>query len=223
MNPKVLAELRQNLRHTLWIGGGADAGKTTIADILVARLGWNIYHYDRTDTLHHTLLALTQNEYATLDSASLEERWVQPSIDTLVQRSLESFVARLPFVLSDLHMFTSSQPLLIEGFGLTPELIAPLLTHENQAIWLFPTPQFKLESMLRRDKPAFRHQTMNPELVLQKFLERDTELALRSRREAEARGFMVLEVDGLLSAEQLADKLEEYFYPIVIDSPLSRV
>jgi hypothetical protein len=211
VNQSILHELAQNLSHVLWIGGGADAGKTTVTQILALRHDWNVYHYDRTDGIHHALLALTNPEYAAFDAASVRERWVQPSVATMVQRSLDSFKARFPFVLSDIHMFNQDRPLLIEGFGLTPDLIAPLLTSPHQAVWLMPSQPFKLESMKRRDKPAFRHQTLNPELVWQKFFERDNELARRSKLEAQALGLTVVEVNGTLNPEQFADKLEDFF------------
>jgi hypothetical protein len=132
-------------------------------------------------------------------------------VTALVERSLESFRARLPFVLNDLVNLVEDVPLIAEGFGLTPDLIAPLLSKPNQGVWLVPGDAFKLESMRQRDKPAWRHETSSPELALNNLLERDRSLTQHFRREAEARGLTVLEVDGSLSPEALADRLEAHF------------
>ncbi len=211
MNQPMLQEFRGAVKNVLFIGGGTDAGKSTVAETLGARHGWRVYHYDRTDGLHHALLALNHPAFAAFMRQSLDERWIEPSVTALVERSLESFGARLPFVLNDLVNLVNDRPLIAEGFGLTPDLVAPLLSEPNQGIWLLPSDAFKLESMRRRDKPAWRHETSRPELVFNNLLERDRALAARCKREAEARGLTVLEVDGSLSVEGLADRLEAHF------------
>ncbi len=151
----------------LWLGGGTDAGKTSVARCLAATYGLRLYEYDRTDRAHHELLAARDPDYASFIGASLDDRWVRPTPEELTARSLRSFVDRMPLVLEDLSTLAGSgAPILVEGFGVMPELVSPFLSSPRQALWLVPTESFKRESMLRRGKPSFRDQVSDPQRAL---------------------------------------------------------
>lgn len=199
------------LAYVRWIGGATDSGKTTIAQILAERHGLQRYHYDHSDVRHHTLLAQISPRYAAFMAASLEEQWVRPEPEDLLQRALESFRNRWPLVVEYLLALPAAPPLIAEGFGLTPELLAPILSNQRQAIWLVPTAAFKIASMARRDKPRWRNETSNPERAYQNVLRRDLLLADYIKAAAAAHGFVVQEVDGSRSVMEMADLVERHF------------
>jgi len=203
---------RQQLAsHVLWIGGAPDTGKSTVAQILAERHELQVYHYDRHDARHHQRLAETIPRYRAFLSASLDERWVRPKPEALLQRSLQSFRDRFPLVIEDLLALPGEPLILAEGFGLTPELVFPILAGNHQAIWLVPTEQFKRASMQRRDKPSFRHETSDPDLARQNLFRRDLLLAEYVRKQAPAFGLTVHEVDSTRSVEQVAALVEQHF------------
>src|SRR5688572_9543714 len=145
----------RTLEHVLWIGGAPDSGKSTVARLLAVRHGLQVYHYDSHDLAHHETLAVARPAYRAFLDASLDERWVQPEPGALLRRSLLSFHDRFELALEDLTALPTDCPIVAEGFGLLPEMIAPLLRSPSQAVWLVPTEQFKEAAMALRGKPSF--------------------------------------------------------------------
>jgi 2-phosphoglycerate kinase len=206
---------RNKLAHVLWIGGATDAGKTTVADMLAARYGLQTYHYDRADRLHIERLAQSLPDYRAALAESLDEKWVRPNAEELAERAMRVFRDRFPLVVEDLLALPQGCPVLAEGFGLTPELLAPVLSCPQQAIWLVPTEAFKWASMKRRGKPSFRDVTRDAARVTRNIFERDMLLAQAVKEQARARGLRVVEVDGAQTVEELAMTLEQHFQSLL--------
>ena len=205
----------QAFSHVLWIGGATDSGKSTLAQKLAERHGLQIYHYDKRDLAHHEQLAQTRPAYQAFLTASLDERWVYPAPAELFQRMLESFQDRFPLVMQDLIALPRERGILAEGFGLLPGLLAPLLTHPAQALWLVPAEDFKLASMRRRGKPSFGAQVSDPERAKTNLLERDRLLTEYLREQVSKYGYTLVEVDGSRSAGEMADLIEAHFAPFL--------
>jgi len=74
---------------------------------------------------------------------------------------------------------------------------------------------FKWASMKRRNKPSFRDETSNPERATRNVFRRDMLLAERVKAQVQARGFIVYEVDGSRSAEEIATLIEQHFEPLL--------
>jgi shikimate kinase len=211
----VIQELKQALAHVLWIGGATDAGKTTISRMIAERYGFQRYDYDQNDLPQMTRLAETNATHHAFLAASMDERWVQPEPEDLLKRELECFQDRFRLVIEELLILPKAPVIVAEGFGLTPELLWPLLSDRRQAIWLVPTEAFKWASMRRRNKPTFRDQTSDPARATWNLFQRDMLLADHVKAEAQARGLTVWEVDGSRSAEETATLIEEHFAPFL--------
>lgn len=106
--------------------------------------------------------------------------------------------------------------IVAEGFGLTAELLSPALSSMRQAIWLVSTTEFKWSSMKRHDKPSFRDRTSDPEKATRNVFMRDVLLAERVKAKAQSSGLTVYEVDGTLSAEEIATRIEQYCEPFLL-------
>ncbi len=215
MKQPIDQELRQTLAHILWIGGATDAGKTTVSRIIAGRHGFQVYNYDRHDLPQIERLAQTDARYRAFLAASLDENWVDPEPEALLGRSLQAFRDRFPLVVEDLRALPREALVLAEGFGLTPELVAPVLSSRRQAIWLVPTEAFKWVSMQRRSKPSFRAETSNPERATINLFRRDMLLGEYIKTHAQSRGLTAYEVDGSRSAEEMAALIEEHFEPFL--------
>lgn len=208
-------DLRQALSHVLWIGGATDAGKTTISQIITGRYGLQLYNYDRHDSPQTERLAQSISHYRAFLLASLDERWVHPEPEDLVQRALRAFQDRFSLVVEDLLALPREPMIVAEGFGLTPELLSPVLSSKRQAIWLVPTKDFKWASMKRRNKPSFRDKTSDPEKATRNLFTRDMLLAEQVKVQAQAHGLKVYEVDGSQSIEEMATLVEQHFEPFL--------
>jgi hypothetical protein len=198
----------------LWICGGTDAGKTTIARLLALTWTLALYEYDRTDIAHHRRLAETSDGYRDFLEQSPEERWLGAPPEALAERALRSFEDRFPLVLHDLEgLAQRGRPVLVEGFGLTADLVAEVEPDRRRVVFLFPTEAFKRESWARRGKPGFPVEVSDAARARDVLWARDMLLNAALRAGAEARGFDIIEVDGSRSAEQSATLLAERFRP----------
>jgi 2-phosphoglycerate kinase len=208
-------ELKERLSHVLWIGGATDAGKSTVAQNLAQRHGFGVYHYDETDIAHHEKLANTSSEIRKFNEASLDERWVYPDPQALFERALNSFALRFPLVVDDILALSIDETIIAEGFGLLPELLHPILSSRYQAIWFVPTEAFKRDSMARRGKPSFGKLTSDPEKAKTNLFTRDMLLADYYRKQAEAYGYALYEVEGSRSVAEMTELVDKHFadYP----------
>lgn len=203
--------LKEALSHVVWLGGATDSGKTTAAQQLANHHGWQTYHYDKYDRPHHETLAQKPDVYLPFFDQTLDERWVKPTPEALLQRSLHSFKLRLPLMIDDLRALSTERVTIVEGFGLLPALIAPLLSHYHQAIWFVPTKAFKQASFARRGKPSFAAETSNPKKARMNLFERDILLADFIKAQVVEHGYRLHEVDGSLSIEETANLLDAHF------------
>jgi len=197
--------------HILWVGGAPDSGKSTAAQILAKRHKLEIYHYDHRDLAHHEQLAERDPTYQAFLASSLDERWVLPDPNELFKRMLQSSRDRFPLVIEDLVALPREQWIVVEGFGLLPDLLSPYLCCPFQAIWLVPTKAFKMASMIRRGKPSFGAQVSDPIRAKTNLLMRDWLLTEFIRAQVLKFGYKLYEVDGTRSAYEMADLIEQHF------------
>jgi len=170
----------------LWLGGAQWAGKTTVARVLTERYRLRLYDYDFQDHRAHG---------ARVPAATLNS----------VEARLE---ARFALVLEDLAALPADEPVLAEGWGLRPRLVAPLLDSPRQALFLVPTRRFRDRQL--RELPRAG-------LVKPEWLDRNQALARDLVTSARELGLRVIEVDGRLDAEALIAAAEEHFRPYLPD------
>jgi len=202
--------LKQSLSHVLWLGGGTDAGKTTVCNLLAEKFDLSPYHYDGRDLIHHQCLAHTMPDVRASLALSSEERWIQPTPQELFERSIRSFQLRFPLVLNELLAMPKDRSIIAEGFGLTPELIAPLLSSPNRAIFFIPTEEFKWASMKERGKYARRLAWENGQRAIQNLFQRDMLISATIQKQGQEQGLLVHEVDGSLTPVETASLIAKH-------------
>jgi shikimate kinase len=208
-------EHKTTLSQVLWIGGATDAGKTTVSHIIARRLGFQIYDYDRRDLPQIKRLAQSNLTYQAFLTASVEERWVRPEPEELLQLTLQAFRDRFPLVIEEILDLPREPMVVAEGHGFIPELVAPVLLSKHQAIWLVPAEEFKKDSMKRRNKPSFRSKTSDPERATRNVFMRDMLLAELVKAQVRMLGLTVYEIDGSQPAGEIATLVEQHFEPIL--------
>jgi 2-phosphoglycerate kinase len=207
------------LSTVLWIGGAQWAGKSTVAWLLSKRHGLTAYHYDFHDSRGHYDRALGRADryphrhaWQVLHEHDPDRTWVRSSPAEMAEGCRHSFVERFGMVLDDLRALSSSRPLVAEGWGLRPELVAPLLASPTQAVFLVPTEAFRQRQL--RELPRAGQVTSevsDPERALANRLERDRLLARETVESARQQGLRVIEVDGSLSVGGLTDVVAAHF------------
>ena len=207
----------------LWVGGAQWAGKTTVARLLAARYPLVVYAYDYHDARSHSARARADADRFPAYNAFLEALnddpdrvWSDPSPEQMTEQALAVFGERFQMVLEDLAAMPEATPVLAEGWGLRPDLVAPHLAAPEQAIFLVPTRSFR-ESQLDALGRAKRLGTTvrEPTRAQRNRVERDRLLADDVVARATALGLPVLEVDGTEDAPAVAERVERQFRPFL--------
>lgn len=216
------------LSHVLWIGGAQWAGKTSVAQLLAARHGLIHYAYDYHDARGHADRSRTcpdryPHRHAWLAALDRDpdEVWVRPTPEEMAASALRSFAERFEMVLDDLTALPAGQTILAEGWGLRPDMVAPLLGSPRQAIFLVPTEEFR-QRQLRALPRAGRFaaaSVSDPERAQHNRIERDRLLAQDVVETAGRFGLRIVMVDGSQGVAGLATLVEEHFRPFLLARP----
>lgn len=202
------------LGHVLWIGGGTDAGKTTVAALLAERHGLVPYYFDRQEMRHFAQAdparqpALWQ---AHPDRMTAEERWLGAPSRAMARETIACWTERFWMAVDDLRTMPRRPGIVAEGPGLFPDCVATQIDDPRQAVFLIPSEEFKRATVLARGKPGARHETSDPERATRQIFERDRLMREFVRERADALGLRVVEVDGSRDAEEVAALVEEWF------------
>jgi len=211
-------ELQKRLAHVLWIGGGTDAGKTSLARMFAVRYGVRIYHFDQPSPTWETI-TISEDKYPysfRWQKMTEEERWLR-SAEEQAQHVYQMWAEQYSCRLYDLLSLPLQNRIVAEGYGFLPSIVAPLIEKKRQAIWLIPTKAFKEKTfkarVLEGAKGSYRHRIQNPEKALERHRERDILIAKRAREEATARNLRLLTIDGSNSLEEVFSIVEDHFRP----------
>ncbi|SCE76974.1 hypothetical protein [Micromonospora mirobrigensis] len=201
-------------RRALWIGGGQWAGKTTLAVTLALRHGLTAYLYDRHDARGHddrrTADRVRRGEPAA--GAHPDDTWVHTDPARMAAETLAGFPRRFEWVLDDLSALVTGRRVIAEGWGLRPELVAPLVESTRQMVVLVPTPAFRAYQRDRLARATAPQPGVgDPARALRNRLARDELVAADAAARARGLGVRVIEVDGDRDAAAVADLVEEQF------------
>jgi hypothetical protein len=207
-------DLRARLRHVLWIGGGTGAGKSAVAIALAERYGLERYNYDWHDSRDHAerTRADRHPHNATFLAMTHDERWLRHVPREMADEAIDIFGERFEMVIEDLLAMPEHTPVIADGFGLLPELVHPVLESPRQAIFLLPTPEFRVLALERRGWGSVEG-TTDPGRARENPLARDALLTDRIRERAAALGLTAADIDGSRSLSDVATTVERQFAP----------
>jgi hypothetical protein len=198
---------------TLWLGGGQWAGKSTVSRILAHRYGLTAYHHDYHAARSHNDRRTVQRLRAGESTADPDpdEMWVRQSPPEMAAETLVYFSRLFEWVLDDLRALVSGSPILAEGWGLRPELVAAV-GGAGRMLVMVPTEEFRQYQLRTLDRAQkISAAVSDPELAQRNRLERDRLITDDAVASADRLGIPVLEVDGSRDAESVADLVAERF------------
>lgn len=201
-----LDPLRERLSHVYWLGGGSGAGKSTIAARLAAEHDLIIYSTDDAMTAHAQ--RCSPGECPLLEEfmrMNMDARWLDRSPEVMLQTFHWFKGEAFRFIVDDLVTRPVNQRILVEGFRLLPRLVAPLLRHASNAVWVLPTPSFRRHAFTSRGSLwTIAGKTSNPSQALDNLLQRDALFTERLRHEVAEVSGVSLEVYEGLTTDELA-------------------
>ena len=174
-----MEDLSARLRHVIWIGGGPQAGKTTLSRLLAGKWDLKIYNIDWHAARAHALpehAPRAGTATAAFARLSMDERWALPNPVDLLERSIAVWEEGFALVLKHLLALPDSRTIVAEGPGALPWCVAPLLSSARQAIFLVPTRE-------RRDIVAERRWGRGQTLRFPSIVERERALTNLSARD----------------------------------------
>ncbi len=189
------------LRHVPWIGGAQWAGKATVAGILAEQYGLTYYRYDYHDRRGHQdrWIARLHRRGEVLAEPDLESTWVRATPQQMAEQAITRCYERFDWVQDDLRALMSLRPILAEGWGLRPELIAPITESLQRVVVMVPTEEFWERQLTQLPRAAiFRHQVSDSQLAQRNRIERNRLIAEDVIRHARRLNVRVIEVDGTL-------------------------
>jgi hypothetical protein len=202
------------VRRTLWIGGAQWAGKSTVARILAQRHGLTAYHYDYHDARGHQDRRIARRVALgePLEDPSPDAVWVERTPEAMAAETLAGFPVRFEWALDDLRGLSSERPIIAEGWGLRPELVAPLLESRHRMVVLVPTEDFRQHQLSTLPRAAtMGNRTSDPTRAQANRIARDRLVAEDAVRRAREHGVRVIEVDGSQDAFAVADEVAGHF------------
>jgi 2-phosphoglycerate kinase len=203
-----------DFRHVYWIGGGPGAGKSTIACRLAERHG--LYLYDTDDLMADHVGRTTPeqspflSQFAAMD---MDERWANRSPATMLETFHWFRGEGFHLIVEDLLRLRGGKPVVAEGFRLLPDLVAPLLTEPHQAVWLLPTPEFRVAALESRGSTwTIAGRTSAPGRALANLAERDRLFTDRLDEQTARLGLHAIRLEpGKTSEDQLVDQVARTF------------
>ena len=179
----------------IFIGGSPCAGKSTISDILSRDTGWKAHHCD--DTIQDHLKRARPEKHPvmfTMARMTWEEMFMRDPLFQVHQEFLY-YEEEFSLFLEDLKVYGKT-PLIAEGTGLLPKMIANLGVPPKQAVFLVPTPRFQLRHYARRPYPQILlRECSDPRTAYKRWMKRDMLFADRVEQEAREAGYPVIRVD----------------------------
>jgi hypothetical protein len=216
-----LNDLRDALSHVLWIGGGPQAGKTTLSRLLAGKWDLKIYNLDWHNVREHDLRPRPAVE--AFRRLSMDERWAAPSVHELVERAIAIWQEGFALdVLTDLMALPRSRTIVAEGPGAFPWCVAPVISSPRQALFLVPSRDRREVAAIRRWGPGQTERfpgIVDRERALAKVSARDEILDARIASSCAELGLRCERVDGSRDLDASLELVEEQFRPHLRDVP----
>jgi hypothetical protein len=202
-------------RHALWIGGAQWSGKTSVARALADRHGLTAYHYDAHDARAHDDRRIAARALAGEPlRADLDTTWVHTTPEVMAQQTIAGFPQRFDWVLDDLRALYSPRPVIAEGWGLRPELIATVTDDLRRMVVLLPTDEFRRQQVETLDRArSLGLEVADPVRAQANRIARDRLVAANAAEQAQRLGIAVLHVDGQRDLPMIVADVESRFLP----------
>ena len=142
----------------------------------------------------------------------LDERWVNRSPEIMLETFHWFRGEGFGLIVEDLLRLPGEPCVIVDRLRVLPTRVKPLLAVPQQAIWLLPTPEFRLAALESRGSAwEIAGKTRDPERALCNLLERDRMFTERLYEETKRLDLRFIEIDTTMTEDALAERVREAF------------
>ena len=186
-----------------YIGGSPCSGKSTIAEMLAAEYDFAYYRVDEFLYSHMEAAAAAGKPHSALNlSFNFEQMWMRdPQLQ--YDEEIAIYAEILPYALRDISAMDTKKPIIAEGAGFMPELMAAENVGSSHYICIAPTEEFQREKYAQRPWIGeFLKGCTDPKAAFDNWMSRDVLFAKHVLETAQKTGYAAILVDGEQSVEE---------------------
>ncbi len=206
------SHLQELFSQAYVLGGSPCSGKSTIAEMLVAKYGFVYYKADDHDPAHMQRCGPDKQPVMfKISTMSWDEIWSR-SPSELLNDELAYYHERFPFILDDLCQLGLEKPVILEGAAFLPELVNQYPLRCTNVIYMVPTMEFQLHHYQQRPWiDAILKECRDPQQAFDHWMKRDALFSQEVIHQAEASGFRVILVDGSVDIQMQFKAIQKQF------------
>jgi len=191
------------MKEIYYIGGSPCSGKSTIAEMLAIEYGFAYYKLDDYLWTYMEQAATDGKPLSTLQLAmNFEQMWMR-SPGLQAQEELGLYEELLPYALRDMGERGFEKPVVAEGAGFIPALLARDNISYNRYVCIVPTEDFQRENYSKREWIGeYLTGCKDPDAAFDNWMSRDALFAKEVLRQARDYGYHSIVVDGKQSIEE---------------------
>jgi hypothetical protein len=179
------------------------------------------YHYDYHDARGHEDRRIARRVRLGQPPAGpdVDAAWLNTSPEQMAADTLAGFPVRFEWALDDLRALVSGKPVIAEGWGLRPELVASIIDSPQRMVVMVATEPFRQRQACELDRASkISHPVSDPDHAQRNRVARDRLVAEDAVRSAQRLGIRVIEVDGNRTAEAMAEIIADHFRAYLLSS-----
>jgi 2-phosphoglycerate kinase len=203
--------LRSCLKNVYWIGGGSGAGKSTIARRVGRQHGLHVFATDEVMSDHTARMRPEDAPYLSIFKLmDMDERWLNRRPDVMLETFHWFRGEGFSLIVDDLIRLSADTGVIVEGIRLLPNLVKPLLADPRRAVWLLPTPQFRVAAIDTRSTGwEFLRKTSDPEQARRNLLDRDRMFTDQLLEETKRLEVAMVQVDIGMTVDELTRRVTQ--------------
>jgi len=194
------------MKNVYYIGGSPCAGKSTIAEKISEKYGFQYYKVD------DFLVEFTEkggndgDEWLkNISEMSLDQLWLDRTPEKLCEEELVTYEKLFPYIIDELDKLDKNTSVITERAAFLPYLVNKLEVDKTHYICLVPAREFQIHYFQKR-LPVWINDYLAPcsdsKKAFSNWMERDALFALLALKQAKKLGYQTLVVDGSKSVEE---------------------
>jgi len=185
------------MNHVYYLGGSPCCGKSTIAEKISGKYGFQYYKAD--DYLFEFIGKGVKDGDELLkciSEMSLDQLWLR-NPDKLNEEQLIIYEKLFPYFMAELGKLNRNKPIITEGAAFLPNLIDKMGVAKTRYICIVPTREFQIKHYSKRPwVNDYLSSCSDKEKAFNNWMERDVLFALSVLKQANEKGYATLVVDG---------------------------